>query len=556
MAETREESEKRLKEFREKEAEDLTRILSKKYGVPYVDLSRVTIDIDALKILNEKDARRGKLVIFQQIGKKLRAAVRNPELLVTKEVFEILKRQGFTFEVFMASEQSLERAWARYAEVPEFVETKRGFIDISEEKLREFWEQIKNINDLNSLLAPMINTRQQRQVSAVLEVMLAGAVRLESSDIHIEPYEKEAKMRIRIDGILHDVITFSHHVYGLLLSRIKLVSQLTLNVHEKPQDGRFTIRLQNTDMEVRTSVLPGPYGESVVLRILNPATISINFENLGMDDYMMDLISDALKSPNGMILTTGPTGSGKTTTLYAFLRKKFSPDINIITIEDPIEYHIPNITQTQVDPEKGYDFANGLRSILRQDPDVILVGEIRDFETANTAMHAALTGHLVFSTLHTNDAAGTIPRLIDLGVQPSIIAPAVHTSMAQRLVRKLCPVCKKKDKPTLQELKHIEAALSDLPKTIPRPDIKNAFVYRPAGCLECNNLGYKGRIGIFEILTIDEHVEQLILHMPSHEQLKAEIKRQNMPSLLQDGILKILRGITSLEELERVAGTK
>ncbi|MBI4114690.1 MAG: type II/IV secretion system protein [Candidatus Niyogibacteria bacterium] len=459
----------------------------------------------------------------------------------------------------MTSEHSLEHAWSRYAEVPEFIETRRGFIDISVERLQEFSEKLESIENLRTMLRPFVDTSQQRKISEILEMILAGALKLKASDVHAEPQEKNVKVRMRLDGILQDVMIIPQNVYRLFLSRVKLVSELKLNIHGKAQDGRFTIRPEEgADIEVRTSILPGEYGESIVLRILNPETISLKIANLGMSDLIEDIVTKALKKPNGMILTTGPTGSGKTTTLYAFVKRINTTGIKIITIEDPIEYHLPGVNQTQIDAGKGYSFSIGLRSILRQSPDVILVGEIRDLETANTAMHAALTGHLVFSTLHTNDAAGTIPRLIDLGVKPSIIAPAINLSMAQRLVRQLCEACKKKTEPTEKERARIQEVLSSLPKNaaFPKAKIKEMFIYKPQGCNVCNNTGYAGRIGIFEVLIIDDDVEALILRTPSHKQLKDEMRRQEIPTLLQDGIVKVLKGITSLEEVERVAGTK
>ncbi|MDP2676901.1 MAG: GspE/PulE family protein [bacterium] len=552
-----EEQEKRLQEFRTREAEDLTRILARKYDLSYIDLSGITIDLDGLQILKEKDARRGQMAIFQKIGKKLRIAIKSPNLDGTKEVLSTLKDMGYSYELFLSSEHSLGRAWSRYKEVPEFLETKRGFIDISVERLQEFSEKIENIKTLRDTLDPMTHTTQQRKVSEILEAVVASALKLGASDIHVEPQEKEARLRLRLDGMLQDVVMLPFPVYKLLLSRVKLVSELKLNIHQKPQDGRFTIRPEERrDIEVRTSILPGAYGESIVMRILDPQTISIEVANLGMRPDLQIIVEDQLKKPNGMILTTGPTGSGKTTTLYAFIKKVYTPDVKVITIEDPIEYHVIGINQTQVDASKGYSFATGLRSILRQDPDVILVGEIRDLETANTAMHAALTGHQVFSTLHTNDAAGTIPRLIDLGVRPSIIAPAVNMSMAQRLIRKLCEACKKKDAPTPEEKAKITHAIETLPKGMARPDISSFSLYHPQGCNECNDTGYKGRIGIFEILLIDDEVERLILESPSHAKLRDEMKRQRIPNLFQDGMLKVIEGITSLEEVERAAGAK
>ena len=543
-----------MAELYEKEAEDLAQIIAKKRGLPYIDLSRLTIDLDALRLVEEGEARGGMLAVFQKVGKKLQIVLTNPDLPRTKEILDTLKRQGYTVQVFLCSPNSLKRVWDRYREVKEFIETKRGFIDISPERIQEFSEKIKNIEDFGQLMKPAIASLEQRHTSEILEIILSGAFQLEASDIHIEPQEAEVRLRIRLDGVLHDVIFIPSRVFKLVLSRIKLISELKLNIHNEAQDGRFTIRREDIDIEIRTSVLPGPYGETVVLRILDPKTISVELQDLGMQSYILEIIKGQLKIPNGMILTTGPTGSGKTTTLYAFVKIKRNPEINIVTIEDPIEYHLIGITQTQVNVDRGYTFAGGLRAILRQDPDVILVGEIRDKETADTATHAALTGHLVFSTLHTNNAVGTIPRLIDLGVQPNLIAPAINVAMAQRLVRKLCKECRKKDEPNAAESKRINGTIKDFPDNF-RKDLKNKKIvlWRAVGCPVCNNIGYKGRIGIFEMILIDDRVEQMILQNPTHKQLSEEMKRQNMITLFQDGILKVLRGVVSLEELLEVA---
>lgn len=548
---------KALSELYEKEAEDLAQIIAGKHGLPYIDLSRVSIDLDALRLVEAEEARLGMLAVFQKVGKKLQIALTNPDIPKTKDILDSLNRQGYAPQIFLCSQNSLKRAWDRYREVKEFMETKRGFIDVSPERIKEFTGKIKSIKEFNALLNPAVASLEQRKTSEILEIILGGAFQLEASDIHIEPQEQEVRLRLRMDGVLHDVIFMPNRVYKLLLSRIKLVSELKLNVHSEAQDGRFSIRREDIKIEVRASVLPGPYGETVVLRILDPSAISVELQYLGMQPYILEIVEKQLKIPNGMVLNTGPTGSGKTTTLYAFVKKKRNPDINIITIEDPIEYHLTGITQTQVNADHGYTFAEGIRAILRQDPDVILIGEIRDKETADTAMHAALTGHLVFSTLHTNNAVGTIPRLIDLGVHPAIIAPAINVVMAQRLVRKLCQKCKKIEAPASAELKRLTETIEKLPDKFKKDlKLKELLVPRAVGCAVCNNIGYKGRIGIFEMIIIDDRIETMILQNPTHKQLADEMKRQEMITLFEDGVLKVLAGITSLDEVERVAGAK
>jgi len=327
-------------------------------------------------------------------------------------------------------------------------------------------------------------------------------------------------------------------------------------VTDRPQDGRFSILLDQTPIEIRTSSLPAEYGESVVLRILNPKNL-INVEALGLREDLSKVFNKETKKPNGMIIVTGPTGSGKTTTLYAILKKLNKPEVKIITIEDPIEYHLEGISQTQVDAKKGYDFAKGLRSIMRQDPDAILVGEIRDFETAKIALQAALTGHLVLSTLHTNDAAGTITRLQALGEKANNIAPAINIAIAQRLVRKVCKKCVEFKKASPEDLKKIKRALKGLSKEIKIPEITTSIkIPQAKGCKECNSSGYKGRIGIFEFFLNDTDMEKFILTSPSITSMRDLAIKKGMVPIRQDGFIKVLEGITTIEEVERVAAEK
>ena len=339
-----------------------------------------------------------------------------------------------------------------------------------------------------------------------------------------------------------------------MLERVKLLSGIKLNVSDKGQDGRFSIHSGGEEIEIRASTLPGEHGEYIVMRVLNPTKL-ISINDLGLRKDLLDLVQHELKKPNGMVLTTGPTGSGKTTALAAFVQHIASSEIKIITIEDPIEYRIEGIEQTQVAPEEGYDFANGLSSIVRQDPDVILVGEIRDKETATIAIQAALTGHLVFSTLHTNDAAGAIPRLEELGVGVDTIAPAINVAMAQRLIRRVCKYCVVFAKATPEEITKLKKALSRVPENLIEKEINNELsLPQPKGCLRCNNAGYKGRVGIFEILIIDEAMEDFILKKPGNHEIRVWAVDHGMVPMQQDGVLKILEGFTTIEELERITG--
>ncbi len=423
-----------------------------------------------------------------------------------------------------------------------------------------FLEIKKNVTS-TSLFRFKLEETSNQNTSKVLEVVLAGATVLGSSDIHIEPEKEGAKIRARIDGILQDIINLDQKIYLSLLSRIKLLSGVKLNVTQKSQDGRFSISFpeimkeklavkENSFeyVEIRASILPSEYGETVVLRILNPKSL-VELETLGLDEKTKKLLEKEIKKPNGMIIVTGPTGSGKTTTLYAILKKIRRPEIKIVTIEDPIEYHLDNISQTEVHSEKGYDFANGLRAIVRQDPDVILVGEIRDLETAQIGLQAALTGHLVLTTLHTNDAAGAIARLQALGEKPHNIGPAVNIVVAQRLLRKVCS-CAKKRKITEEEYKKISRVLG---KTLAKNVSRQTEIPQPTGCEKCNHMGYKGRIGIFEFFIIDDEMEKLVLSAPSSAELKEKAVQKGMTTLYQDGLIKVLQNETTLEEVERVA---
>jgi type IV pilus assembly protein PilB len=381
--------------------------------------------------------------------------------------------------------------------------------------------------------------------------MISGALALNASDVHVEPEEKDVRIRYRLDGVLIDILKFDRDTYKLLLSRIKLLSGMKLNV-TGAQDGRFSIILEATEIEIRSSILPSAYQESIVLRILNPNSISVPVESLGIPRKLLAVLEHEITKPEGMILTTGPTGSGKTTTLYAFLRKVYTPEIKVITIENPIEYHVPGIVQTQTDADKGYTFLEGLRSALRQDPDIIMVGEIRDDETAEIAVNSALTGHLVFSTLHTNNAAGTFPRLIDLKVNPKIITSALSVSMAQRLVRKLCPDCMHEIKIEGRDKKVIEKVLASITDKKEHIDTIPTTIAEPKGCAKCNFTGFKGRVGIYEAILRSEKIEQAVLKNPSEREIWVAAKDQGLLNMRQDGILKVLTKITSLSELERV----
>ena len=425
-----------------------------------------------------------------------------------------------------------------------------GSIEISSNTLLEIKKEIKNISDFKQKIKEYLT----KEVTEILEIILGGAILLEASDVHIEPRKEKILLRARMDGILQNVITFNHQVYQRLLSRIKLLSGIKLNITDRSQDGRFSVSIRENLIEIRVSTLPAEHGESIVLRVLNPKSL-IAMEVLGLRNDLLAIFNKEIKKPNGMIIVTGPTGSGKTTTLYAFLKRVQGPEIKIITIEDPIEYHLEGISQTQVNPKRGYDFANGLKAIMRQDPDVILVGEIRDSETAQIALQAALTGHLVFTTLHTNDAAGTLARLISLGAKASNIGPAINMAVAQRLVRKVCDKCSKLEKISSENLKKIKKELIGIPKEIKIPKlIQSLKIIQTGACKNCNFTGFRGRIGIFESFFVDDEMEKFILTSPSIANLREKAIKKGMLTMKQDGLIKVLEGITTIEEVERVTG--
>ena len=549
---------KQLEDLRKQEEEQLVAFLAKtKYGLPYIDLTRLGVDNEALRAIDEKDAREMGVAAFKLSGKNIYIALRVP----TDELIERLKddmdRKALVPVFYMASLASLTKVWSRYAELSMAESSMVGGVDISADILRETAKNISNMQDIEKLITEAISGSQTHKISHMLEIILAGAIAIKASDIHIEAEKDRGRLRLRLDGVLQDVMFFEMDVYHLLNSRIKLLSGMKLT-STVAQDGRFSIIEDKEEISIRTSLIPGSYGESIVMRILDPKSIQIKLEDMGIEPYLFSIIDQEIKKPNGLILITGPTGSGKTTTLYAFLNKIYAPEIKIITIEDPVEYHLTGITQTQVNEEKGYTFLEGLRSALRQDPDVIMVGEIRDSETGKTAVESALTGHLVFSTLHTNNAAGVIPRLIDLEVNPKIMVSALSLSIAQRLVRKLCPYCKKEKTPTEGELNLITGILNSAQeegKDLSKYNISSTGpfkIFEAVGCEKCNKIGYSGRIGIFEAIKTDEAIEKIIPESPSEREIKKIAKNQGILSMRQDGIVKILNGVTSFDEVQSV----
>lgn len=542
---------RKISDLHKEEEENLTKKMALKYGLPYIDLSVTPINTDSLRFISEIESRSAQIGVFDHVDKNVKIAIISPNNTDSIAVIKKIEEKGYTANIFMASHTSLEKVWDRYKDLSYSFETKSGALDISNEEISDFLKEVHTIEDVSKLIKEVLDMKKGYKISKILEIILAGAISVDGSDIHIEPEENYVRIRYRLDGVLVDILEFDKETFKLLLSRIKLISNLKLNI-ETAQDGRFSIKISDYEIEIRTSLLPGAYGDSVVMRVLNPNSISIPLEELYIDKKILDVVLKEIQKPNGMVLNTGPTGSGKTTTLYAFLKKIHIPGIKIITIENPVEYHLPGIVQTQTDEKSGYTFASGLKSALRQDPDIIMVGEIRDDETAEIAINSALTGHLVFSTLHTNSAAGTFPRLIDLGINPKILGSAINVAMAQRLVRKLCENCKEKHKTSQEEISKIKEITDNIYDKKYIENISTEYIYKNVGCKKCNNTGYKGRLGIYEIIIMDEKIDKVIKEGGSEREIEIVSKDQGFLNMKEDGVLKVLKGLTTLEELERI----
>ncbi|MCR4311980.1 MAG: GspE/PulE family protein, partial [Candidatus Uhrbacteria bacterium] len=519
-------------------------------GIASISLKGFPISPDALVLIPEERARELNAMCFLFTGPELRIGAIHPEDPKIKElVFELEERHKTHAELYIISEESLQQGLKLYAALPKIKPIVKG-VQITEEELEKYAAQMSDFASIASVL-------ERANVTDVIAVVIAAAIKLNSSDVHVEAEETGIAVRFRVDGILQEVTKLDHNQWKKIINRIKLIASLKINVSDQAQDGRFTIFQKNKQIDVRTSTIPTAFGESVVMRLLNPDSIALEFEQLGFRPAALKKLTREIEKPNGMIITTGPTGSGKTTTLYAILRRLNTKDVKIITLEDPVEYKVEGINQSQIDYSKDYTFGKGLRSILRQDPDIVMVGEIRDLETAEIAIQAALTGHLLMSTIHTNDAAGAVPRFMSMGVKPFLLAPAINAIMGQRLLRKLCQACKKPAVPDAETLTAMKAQLDRIPDTSgeTKIDADKTTWYGPGGCEKCNSTGYKGRVGAYEILVKDPEIEKAILGgVISEYEMREIAQRQGMITMTQDGLLKASEGLTSIEEVKRNLG--
>ncbi|MFA5993638.1 MAG: type II/IV secretion system protein [Parcubacteria group bacterium] len=538
-----------LSAMRHTSEEEQASFFASEIGLPYIDTNLVPISDESIRTISEEEARKYNVAVIQKVGHKVTIISLDPSEEVTAAYLKNLEKEnGWIMTIFVVSQYNISRVWNRYKNIVFTDILSQISVNLTGEDLENFDKYLKDLVNLKQRIGELSTTQ-------ILNILMGGAYKLGASDIHVEPQEEEFRLRYRIDGVLHDVAFLPLNAFRSIISRIKMMSGMKINIRDIAQDGIFEVNIENKTIAIRVSIIPGKFGESVVMRLLDPDSINVSIETLGLQGLAFEELQKQITAPNGMILTTGPTGSGKTTTLYSILHKLNDPETKIITIEDPIEYSIVGISQTQIEKSRGYTFATGLRAIVRQDPDIILVGEIRDEETADIAINSALTGHLVLSTIHTNSAIGTIPRLIEMGVKPSLIIPSVNAIIAQRLVRKLCSFCKEEYTPAQESIESIKKILSiispkakiDVPKDITK-------LYRPKGCSKCNNLGYKGRIGIFELLIINQDLERLILDLAGETELTMSALEFGMITMLQDGVLKSIQGETSIDEIKRVTG--
>lgn len=531
-----------------KEAE-LQKVYAYVLGIPFVDLSKEAIALDILQIVPELIAKKYNIVSFERSGANLKVAMLNPEDLQTIDF--IKKKTGLKIVPCLTTRESIQGALRQYGKS---LEAEFGDIFTGDVKPEDKKEGEENLEQVAAGL-PIIR---------IVDTLLKHAILQSASDIHIEPDEKEVHVRYRIDGVLHDAMTLPRDVAQGIVARIKVLSNLKLDEHRLPQDGRFKIQNDEYKISFRVSILPIFDGEKIVMRLLDESSKGLTLEKMGFHPIALEAVQREINKPNGMILVTGPTGSGKTTTLYTVMDILNTQDVNISTVEDPVEYRMPRVNQTQISPKIGMTFAAALRALLRQDPDIIMVGEIRDQETLEIAMHAAMTGHLVLSTLHTNSAAATLPRMLDMGAEPFLIASTVNVIIAQRLVRRLCVECRKpyqldkKETESLGKSYDIDSIFKYLKNDqvskkilADAKDWQGVTMYKAGGCEQCGGEGYRGRNGIYEVLAMDTDIRKLVTQNATSEELEVQARKNGMATMVEDGFLKIVQGVTSLEEVMR-----
>jgi type IV pilus assembly protein PilB len=540
-----------LLEQKQLDEEDVAKARAAFLNLPYVDLRKIKVPPNVMDVVPDESRTFYKMVPYELSGVNLKVALQDPSNIQALEALEFLgQKANLQVHIYLASKTSIEVA----------LKGMKNLTTVVGEALQDIQkaEEIDKLAD-EAKLAVGAAGKDKSQVAEeapiikIVDVILSNAIEANASDIHIEPSENDVRVRYRIDGILHTSLRLPRTVMAAIISRVKILSNLKIDEQRLPQDGRFHAEFGRASVDLRVSTLPLMYGEKIVMRILDKTTSVPTLEQLGMRGTGLAWVLENIKKTHGVFLITGPTGSGKSTTLYSILSMRNTNEVNIVTLEDPVEYFIAGVNQSQINPDIGLTFASGLRSILRQDPNIVMVGEIRDEETAELAVHAALTGHLVFSTLHTNNAPGAIPRLINMGIEQFLLSASVNLIMAQRLIRKLCEHCKKPTKLSSIGKKEIDDAMVGIPKEyLDKVDLKNYTTFEAVGCKECGDIGYKGRMGIFEVLPIlDELQEVLFSKQPVHKIYEAASKI-GFITMKQDGLLKVVRGETTLDEIIRV----
>jgi type IV pilus assembly protein PilB len=517
---------------------ELTDFVAKQYGLPTIDLGDFEVDPDVIRLVPEEVATKHTVVPVNRAGATLILATADPSNIFAIDDIKFLT--GYNVEVVVASEDQIKAAIDRY------YDQSSSFADVMGDLEVEDLELVQDDDDVD--VSELARESEDAPVVKLVNLILTDAVKRNASDIHIEPYEKEFRVRYRIDGVLYEVMKPPLKLRNAITSRVKIMSELDIAERRLPQDGRIKLKMgRGKEMDFRVSVLPTLFGEKVVLRLLDKGNLQLDMTKLGFEQRQLDVFQDCIHRPYGMVLVTGPTGSGKTTTLYSALSELNKVSENISTAEDPVEFNLAGINQVQMHEDIGLNFAAALRSFLRQDPDIIMVGEIRDFETAEIAIKAALTGHLVLSTLHTNDAPSTVNRLLNMGIEPFLVASSVNCILAQRLARRICEECKDKDVETVKQ------ALLDAGCT--EEEASKAVVYKGRGCRNCSDTGYKGRVALYEVMELTEPLKEFVLNGASAMELKREAIRGGMTTLRRSALNKLLEGTTTLSEVLRVSAS-
>jgi len=526
--------------------DDITSVLSKQYGVPSINLAFFEIDPAVIKLISVETAQKYMVVPLSRVGSTLTIATVDPTNVFAIDDIKFIT--GFNVEPVVATEASILEALEKYYGTSHAIELKKVYEEIALGEKESFELDLETGSDGEEQISidELQRCSEEAPIIKLVNLILSESLKKGASDIHLEPYEKDVRIRFRIDGILYNIMTPPLRLRDAITSRIKIMAKMDIAEKRLPQDGRIKIRTsfnsKRQEIDFRVSALPTLFGEKIVLRILNRDNLPLDMSKLGFEEMSLKRIEAGILKPYGMVLVTGPTGSGKTSTLYSALNRLNTPETNIMTAEDPVEYNFRGINQVQIKEQIGLTFAAALRSFLRQDPNIILVGEIRDFETTEIAIKAALTGHLVLSTVHTNDAPSTVSRLLNMGIEPFLVATSVHLICAQRLIRKICNECKNELKTPLQTL--IDIGFSP-------EEAKNIQIFKGDGCKNCNSTGYKGRIGLYEVMEVSEAIQELILVGASAREIKRKAVEEGMFTLRQSGLNKIKAGITTLDEVLR-----